>query len=301
MIKLKNVLYTYALGTPFEKTALTGLNIEIKEGEFIAVAGRTGSGKSTLIQLISGLITPTSGVVSVDEVDLQSRNKLEALMARRKVGIVFQYPEEQLFEQTVEADVGFAPINLGCSAEEVSERVKASLDRVGLDYDKYRLKEPHNLSGGQKRRVAIAGVLAMNPKYLILDEPTAGLDPKARRELMQMTKKLHSGGVTVIMVSHNMDEIAGFAKRLIVLSKGKLIVDATPREVFANAEILTAAGLKKPTAAQVLTELKTAGVDIDTNVLTIDEAEEQIRNAARHNAGAVLPWKVSSTQIRPAC
>lgn len=285
-IEIKGVSYTYMKKTPFEKIALSDINLKINEGEYLAIAGHTGSGKSTLIQLPAGLIKPTVGTVVVDDVDLNSKDKTSVRAARLKVGIVFQYPETQLFEETVEKDIAFAPKNLNLSEEEIKSRVVTSMELVGLSYDDLKDISPFKLSGGQKRRVAIAGVLAMQPKYLILDEPTAGLDPKAHRELMQNLNNLHKKqNVNIILVSHSMDDIAKFADRLVILSQGRILADGVPSEIFQNDDILQRAGLAPPSAMQYLKKLKASGLDISTNAMTIDEAEEILVKFIKNKRG----------------
>ena len=276
-IELTDVTYTYMKKTPFEKTALSNINLKVAEGEYIAIAGHTGSGKSTLIQIMAGLIKTSEGNIKIDEVDLNGKNKTEIRKARLKVGIVFQYPETQLFEETVEKDIAFAPHNLNLDETEINNRVKESMKLVGLSYEELKDKSPFNLSGGQRRRVAIAGVLAMRPKYLILDEPTAGLDPKAREQMMQNIKILHEREkVTIILVSHSMDDIARFAGRVIVLNQGKILADGNPRDVFAKTDILKTAGLAPPSSTQLLLTLKENGIDVNTDLITIDEAEQEL-------------------------
>lgn len=260
--------------TPFEKTALENVNLKVEAGEYIAIAGHTGSGKSTLIQLMAGLIKPTVGSVIIEATDLSSKNKTAVRAARLNVGIVFQYPETQLFEETVEKDIAFAPKNLNLDEVEVKRRVVDSMKLVGLSFEDLKDISPFDLSGGQKRRVAIAGVLAMQPKYLILDEPTAGLDPRARNELMKNISELHKRGVTIILVSHSMDDIAKFAKRVIILSGGRILADGSPREIFNNIEILQRAGLAPPSSIQFLLNLNKFGLNLSTNAITIDESEE---------------------------
>lgn len=269
MIGVKNVSYTYAEKTPFEKTALREISFSVSEGEFLAIAGHTGSGKSTLIQIIAGLIDLKAGAVEVDGESISEKS------ARRKIGIVFQYPEHQLFEETVAKDIAFGPRNFGLSETEIAKRVEESMKFVGLDA---ALKDvsPFELSGGQKRRVAIAGILALKPKYLILDEPTAGLDPKARRNLMAEIKKLHRAGVTIIFVSHSMEDIANLASRVVVLAQGKILFDGAPRKLFAQEKILDAAGLLPPPVTQLMLELNRAGLSVDAGAITLDEAEREI-------------------------
>ena len=264
--------------TPFEKTALFNVNIKISENEYTAIAGHTGSGKSTLIQIMSGLIKPTLGNVCIDEIELCSGDKKSVHNARLKVGIVFQYPETQLFEETVEKDISFGPKNLGLDEMEIQNRVKNSMKTVGLPYDELKDMSPLKLSGGQQRLVAIAGVLAMSPKYLILDEPTAGLDPHARKELMQKIKSLHDNQhLTPVLITHNMDDITKYAQRMVVLSQGKILIDDVPRKVFNAVDILKNAGLALPSAARLLRELRSKGLNISSNAIDVDECEKIIK------------------------
>lgn len=274
MIEIVGVSYTYAAKTPFEKNALRGISFSVNEGEFLAIAGHTGSGKSTLIQIIAGLIDLKTGAVEVDGENIREK------LARRKIGIVFQYPEYQLFEETVAKDIAFGPRNLGLSEAEIAARVDEAMKFVGLDAALKNVS-PFELSGGQKRRVAIAGILALKPKYLILDEPTAGLDPKARTKLLAEIKKLHRAGVTVIFVTHSMEDIANLARRVVVLSQGRLLFDGEPRELFSRAEILDEAGLMAPPVTQVVLELNRAGLNVDAGVITLDEAEQKILAALK--------------------
>lgn len=279
-IALEHIEYIYMPKTPFERRALQDVSAVIEEGSFTAIAGHTGSGKSTLLQHLNGLLHPTKGRVLVDGVDLQPADKKArpaAKEARRKVGMVFQYPEQQLFEETVEADVAFGPQNLGCTEEETRQRVQEALQLVHLDYDMYAKRSPFQLSGGQMRRVAIAGVLALRPKYLVLDEPTAGLDPRGREELIATIRQLHEEqGMTILFVSHNMDDIARLADHLLVLNQGRLAFDGTPRAAFADEKMLRAAGLRPPHVMTLMQELRAAGLPIREDALTIDEAERAI-------------------------
>ena len=265
MIEVKNIGYTYMKKTPFEKTALENISFTVNEGDFFAIAGHTGSGKSTLIQIIAGLIDLQSGTVEVDG----GKN------FHGKIGMVFQYPEHQLFEETVEKDISFGPRNFGLSEEEISARVDEAMRQVDLDKNLKNVS-PFELSGGQKRRVAIAGILALKPKYLILDEPTAGLDPKAKKNLLAEIKKLHKSGVTIIFVSHSMEDIANLANRVLVLAQGKILFDGTPKKLFAQEKILAQAGLMPPPITQLIQELNRAGLKIDTEIITLDEAEKEI-------------------------
>lgn len=274
-ITIKHLTHIYNEGMPFEKIALEDINIEINKGEFVGIIGHTGSGKSTLIQMFNGLLKPTKGQVLINGEDINGEqvNKKEV---RQKVGIVFQYPEYQLFEMTVKEDVAFGPKNLGLSNEEIEKRVAEAINAVGLDASYYD-KSPFELSGGQKRRVAIAGVLAMGPEILILDEPTAGLDPKGRDELFKQLKEMHQNlGLTVVVISHSMEDMARYAKQLIVLYKGKIAYEGTPREVFAHGEKLETIGLAMPQIRYIMEALKAKGMAVSEDVLTVEEAAQQI-------------------------
>lgn len=279
MIELKNASLTYAVGTPFERKAVDNLTLTIEEKKFTAIAGHTGSGKSSLVQMIAGLIEPTSGQILIDEVDLNSENKIAVRDARRKIGMVFQYPEHQLFEETVEKDIAFGPRNFGCDEEEISKRVRESLELVGLDFETVHEKSPLELSGGQRRQVAIAGVLALKPKYLIFDEPTAGLDPSAREQLLKKISQLKSQ--TIILISHSMDDIARLADRLIVLKNGNCLADDEPRKIFQRKDVLTEAGLSQPRILQLLENLHSAGISVKTEAIRIDEGLEEISSVLK--------------------
>jgi len=275
LLKLENVTYQYNIGTPGEVTALENICLDIDRGEYIGLIGHTGSGKSTLIQHLNGLIRPTSGRVLFEGEDIwgegYSRQQL-----RFHVGLVFQYPEHQLFETDVITDVCFGPKNMGLSAEEAKERAAAALRAAGAEEDIYE-KSPFELSGGQKRRVAIAGVLAMEPDVLILDEPTAGLDPRGRKEILTLIDDLHaSRGMTIILVSHSMEDVADHAGRLIVMNKGKTAFDAVPKEVFAHYKELEAMQLSAPQVTYVMHALKERGLPVDINASTVAEAKESI-------------------------
>lgn len=280
-IKLENVSYTYQPGTPFETHALKDINLEIKEGEFLAVIGHTGSGKSTLIQHLNGLIKPTQGNVFVDDLKLWEKTT-DKKKVRSKVGVVFQYPEHQLFEDTVLKDVSFGPKNLGLSDLEIEKRVREALNIVNLDFEEIKDKSPFNLSGGQMRRVAIAGVLAMSPSYLVLDEPTAGLDPKSRDEILEEIKNLHDKlNITIILVSHSMDDVAKYADRIIVMHNTEIEMIGTPEKIFRKYKELQKIGLDIPTVTKLLYELKDKGLDVNTDIINIIEAKEEIVRVLR--------------------
>jgi len=284
-IKIENLNHIYMKRTPFEKKALDDVSFEIEEGEFVALIGHTGSGKSTLIQHINGLLKPDSGKIIIDGEDITSK-KMNLNHIRKKVGLVFQYAEYQLFEETIEKDIAFGPGNLGLSDDDINDRVKKTMEIVGLDYETYKDKSPFEISGGQKRRVAIAGVVAMEPKVLILDEPTAGLDPKGRDDILYQIKELHRRlKITVILVSHSMEDVAKVADRIIVMDNGKNIIDGKPSEVFRQVETLEKVGLAVPQVTYLVKRLNEAGFSIDQNVFTIEQAKQEIlkniRGAAR--------------------
>lgn len=258
------------------KEALTNVSLEIGDGEFVGIIGPTGSGKSTLIQHFNGLLLPSEGKVYVDGVDLTDKStQLRAI--RQKVGMVFQYPEHQLFGETVLEDVGFGPRNGGLEEAEVIRRVRQALSYVGLNFDELKDHSPFELSGGQKRRVAIAGVLAMEPSVLILDEPTAGLDPQGREQILKEIKGLHTQrGITVVLVTHSMEDVARLVDRLIVMERGRVALDGTPVEVFRQAEHLQELGLGVPQVTELMHELKSRGLAVNTDIFTVEEAEEEI-------------------------
>ena len=283
-IILQDVTYTYMPGTPFERTAIENVSIEIPSGKITAIAGHTGSGKSTLIQHLSGLLKPSNGKVLVDDVDINIKNNNESKMARRQVGMVFQYPEQQLFEETVEADIAFGPRNLGLTEEEISVRVKEAMEFVNLDYDTYAKRSPFQLSGGQMRRVAIAGIIAMHPKYLVLDEPVAGLDPRSKEELLKRIRKLHEKqGITIVFISHNMEDIANMSDKVIIMNQGKILLEGSPKEVFdmSQADDILLAGLLPPKTAIILDELNRGGLKVDTSAYTVEKGVELIYQALK--------------------
>lgn len=277
-IKIQDLNYTYSTGTAFEKHALKDINLEIPDGQFIGLIGHTGSGKSTLIQHLNGLLRGTSGSIFYNGKSIYGEG-YQMKDLRSKVGLVFQYPEHQLFEIDVFHDVCFGPKNLGLSMEEVEERAREALDQVGLGHEFYK-KSPFELSGGQKRRVAIAGILAMKPEVLILDEPTAGLDPRGRDEILDQVAMLHrERKITVILVSHSMEDVANYVERIIVMNRGEVLFDQAPAEVFAHYKELEAVGLAAPQVTYVTQKLKETGWDIDTSVTTIEEAKQAILKA----------------------
>ena len=269
-ITVKNLSYTYLPGTPFEHKALKDVNFEIADGEFVGIIGHTGSGKSTLIQVISGLLKGASGQVLVDGVDYLSK-KADRRQLRRTVGVVFQYPEYQLFEETVEKDVAYGPRKMGVPESELQSRVRVALEHVGIDYELDKDTSPFSLSGGQKRKVAIAGVLAMEPSILIMDEPIAGLDPMGRESFMQLTKNLNEVGITILMISHNMDNLAEYAGRVLVMNQGELVMNGTPQEVFSREEELLSAGLDLPEAAKLARQLRAQGMEVPAGIIRYDQ------------------------------
>jgi energy-coupling factor transport system ATP-binding protein len=275
-IQVRGLKHVYSPGLPDEQLALDNINFDIYDGETVAVVGHTGSGKSTLVQHLNGLLKPTEGTITVGGVEITAPGT-SMLEVRRRVGLVFQYPEYQLFEETVAADVAFGPKNLGLTDDEVNSRVRDAIELVGLDYDEIKDRSPFELSGGQKRRVAIAGVIAMKPQVLILDEPTAGLDPGAHRDILDMIEEIKeiSGNIT-IFVSHNMADVAALADKVMVMDKGRLLMMGTPREVFAQKDRLKEAGLSVPPVTELMAELKEKGAAVDDTVLSLKEAEEEI-------------------------
>ncbi|CEN21173.1 energy-coupling factor transporter ATPase [Paraclostridium sordellii] len=281
-IIIENLTHIYNEGMPFASKALDNINLTIEDGDFVGLIGHTGSGKSTLIQHLNGILKPSTGRILINEVDITDKN-LNLTDIRKKVGVVFQYPEYQLFEETVEKDIAFGPSNLGLEEEEIIKRVKTSMEAVGLDYDEFKDKSPFELSGGQKRRVAIAGVIAMNPEVLILDEPTAGLDPKGRDEIFELIKMLHDEkNMTIILSSHSMDDMAKLVKNIIVMNAGKVEFMGSTREVFENhSNRLKEIGLDIPQVLELCNKLREKGFDIKTDILTIEEAKKEIIRVMR--------------------
>ena len=285
-IELKEVTYCYMPGTPYERYALRQVSVSIQDGSFTAIAGHTGSGKSTLVQHLNGLLQPSSGQVLVDGIDLKGTDKearSAAKAARRRVGMVFQYPEQQLFEETVEKDVAFGPKNQGLDPGLVQGRVEEAMNLVGLDYASFRNRSPFQLSGGQKRRAAIAGVLALHPRYLVLDEPTAGLDPCGREDLIRMIQKLHRDWkLTIVFISHSMEDVARLADSVILMNHGKCVIQDDPDTVFSRDDLLQAAGLRPPHIQRLLRKLQAAGVPVQTRAKNIEECLARIREGLKH-------------------
>ena len=276
MIEIKNLTYTYEQGTGYEVHALNGVSTRIPDGQFIGLIGHTGSGKSTLIQHLNGLMKATTGDILVDGTSIYSEH-YDMRKLRSTVGLVFQYPEHQLFETTVLKDVMFGPKNLGLSDDAAKERARKALELTGLSGERFENASPFDLSGGQKRRAAIAGVLAMEPKVLILDEPTAGLDPRGRDEILSLIRDLHERRkMTVILVSHSMEDVAQYVERIIVIDSGKIRFDGTPREVFRHYRELEALGLAAPQVTYLMHDLADAGFIVDTDAITVDEARDSI-------------------------
>ena len=285
-IVVRELTHVYMQNTPFEAKALEDVNWSIENGEFWGLIGHTGSGKSTLVQHLNGLLKPTSGEIVVDDIVLHSKGtKLKDI--RQRVGLVFQYPEHQLFEETIESDIAFGPKNMGLPPEEVTRRVKEAMDLVGLDYDKLKGGSPFELSGGQMRRVAIAGVLAMEPQVLILDEPTAGLDPRGRDEILQEISELRErGNITVILVSHSMEDIARLVDKIAVMHQGKMVLTGSAREVFMNHERLISMGLGIPQVTELMIKLEQRCKGISPSALTVEEARLEILRALRRESHA---------------
>ena len=260
-IKLEGLSHTYQGGSPFQSTALHDVNLVIEDRDLLALIGHTGSGKSTLAQHLNGLLQPTSGRVLLDGQDINEKSSDKRAL-RFAVGLVFQYPEHQLFEETVKKDIGFGPRNMGLGEAEVDARVREAMDKIGLPYDEIAEKSPFELSGGQMRRVALAGVLAMRPRILVLDEPTAGLDPRARDFLLNDVRRLHAEGTSVVMISHSMDDVARLATRVAVLEKGRLVMEGSPGEIFARVDKLSAMGLDVPQASRLRYLLAESGIEL---------------------------------------
>ena len=275
-IEVKGLTHIYNEGLPHESVALEGVTFSAQDGQLVGIIGHTGSGKSTLVQHLNGLLKPKSGSIVVGGTDITSDGVVMRDI-RKKIGLVFQYPEYQLFEETVAKDVAFGPANLGLSEAEIDECVKEAIEMVGLDYENVKNVSPFELSGGQKRRAAIAGVIAMKPEVLILDEPTAGLNPKAHADILNMVETIHRKSKNIIfLVSHNMNDIARMSDKVLVMNHGRLVMDGTPAEVFSREEELKSMGLALPDSMDIMMRLKKAGMDINTDCLTMDEAAEEI-------------------------
>lgn len=279
-IKLANVNYTYMTGTPFERQALKDVSLNIDKGEILAIIGHTGSGKSTLVQHLNGLIKPVRGKVTIDDIDIAGRGS-DAKAARQQVGMVFQYPEHQIFAETVYDDIAFGPRNRGFSAEEVDKQVHEAMAFVGLDFETFADRSPFQLSGGQMRRVAIAGVVAMNPDYLVLDEPSAGLDPRSRNAVFKEILALHKErGVAIVLVTHSMEEAAKYAHRMLVINKGEVLFDGKPAEIFsAHKEELVAVGMDEPPIYKLSNLLRAKGLDIAEGIADGAELVKNIKKA----------------------
>lgn len=284
-IEVRNITHIYSEGLPHESLAIDDVSFDVADGEFVGIIGHTGSGKSTLVQHLNGLLKPKSGTIVVGGEEITAPG-VPMTKIRKKIGLVFQYPEYQLFEETVEKDVAFGPKNLDLSEEEVAEAVRRAIGLVGLDYEEIREKSPFELSGGQKRKVAIAGVIAMRPEVLILDEPTAGLDPKAHKEILQMIQEIHrEENSIIILISHNMNDIAGLSDKILVMEQGRLVMCGTPEEVFARDEELATMGLELPETAKLVRDLRCVGVPVEGSIFTIDQAEEAIFRAFAGGGG----------------
>ncbi|MBQ3541022.1 MAG: energy-coupling factor transporter ATPase [Phascolarctobacterium sp.] len=279
-INLTNVFYTYMTGTPFERQALNDVSVSIEKGEILAIIGHTGSGKSTLVQHLNGLLKPSSGKVTIDDIDISGRGG-EAKKARQQVGMVFQYPEHQIFAETVYEDIAFGPRNRGFSAEEVDKQVHEAMAFVGLDFDTFAKRSPFQLSGGQMRRVAIAGVVAMNPDYLVLDEPSAGLDPRSRNAVFKEILALHKErGIAIVLVTHSMEEAAKYANRMLVINKGKILFDGKPAEIFSqHKDELVAVGMDEPQVYKLSALLRSKGLDIAEGITDSAELVKNIKKA----------------------
>ena len=285
-IVIEHLNYVYMSGGPYETHALDDVSLTIEDGEFVGLIGHTGSGKSTLVQHLNGLLLPSSGKITVDGLDIADK-ATDRRAIRRKVGLVFQYPENQLFEETVEKDIAFGPRNLGLDEAEIARRVKDAMRKVALDYDALHERSVFELSGGQMRRVAIAGVLAMEPRTLVLDEPCAGLDPRGREEILGLIRDLHRDtGATIVMVSHSMDDVASLAERVIVMNHGKVAMDGAPRDVFSRGAQLRAIGLDVPQAVLLADKLRERGFDVPQGVYRVEEIKAVIEGIVGKGARA---------------
>ena len=285
-IVIEHLNYVYMSGGPYETHALDDVRLTIEDGEFVGLIGHTGSGKSTLVQHLNGLLLPSSGKITVDGLDIADK-ATDRRAIRRKVGLVFQYPENQLFEETVEKDIAFGPRNLGLDEAEIDRRVRDAMRKVALDYDALHERSVFELSGGQMRRVAIAGVLAMEPRTLVLDEPCAGLDPRGREEILGLIRDLHRDtGATIVMVSHSMDDVASLAERVIVMNHGRVAMDGAPRDVFSRGAELRAIGLDVPQAVLLADRLRERGFDVPQGVYRVEEIKAVIEGIVGKGARA---------------
>lgn len=278
-IIVKDLNFTYGRKTPFEKKALTGVDLTVNDGDFLGIIGHTGSGKSTFIQHLNALIIPQEGTVTVEDIILSNAKKPKPDLKRLRsiVGMVFQYPEYQLFDETVEKDVSFGPKNLGLDKDEIGQRVKEAIELVGLDYESIKDRAPFELSGGRKRRVAIAGVIAMRPKVLILDEPTAGLDPFGKEQILKMITDIkEKSGTTIIVISHDVNEITRYATRIVVFNEGKVLYDLPMKELFKHSTELVSIGLEIPKAVEIANKIRERGIDISDDIVTIDDLVKEI-------------------------
>lgn len=284
LVEIRNVSFTYGLGTPYQENALSDVSLEIGDSGFVGIIGPTGSGKSTIIQLMNGLLKPDSGEVILDGTSLSQIKGAELKRIRSKVGLVFQYPEQQIFEETIAQEIAFGPKNLGLSKEETEARVIEAMGFVGLDYQEYQNRSPFSLSGGQMRRIAIAGILAMKPEILILDEPTAGLDPQSRRDILDRISEIRKQWeMTVVLVSHSMEDIARLTEKIFVLNEGKLILEGTPKEVFAHPELLRRLGLEIPAMTELMFSLTAQGIPVRKDIFTEPQARDEL---LKHLRGA---------------
>lgn len=275
-IQVKNITHIYSEGLPHESKAIDDVSFDIDDGQFVGLIGHTGSGKSTLVQHLNGLLKPKSGSIFIGGKDITESDVILRDI-RRKVGLVFQYPEYQLFEETVERDISFGPVYLGLEKEEIEKRVMEAMLFVGLDFEEFRARSPFELSGGQKRRVAIAGVLAMKPEVLILDEPTAGLDLNAHSAILEMIEQIHEAeNNIIILISHNMNDIAAMAEKILVMEKGSLIMEGTPREIFSHRDELNGMGLAVPDITEIMNRLNEKGVHVRKNIFDVETAADEI-------------------------
>lgn len=275
--------YTYLPGTPFEHHALKDVSLTIEDGSFVGIIGHTGSGKSTLMQMMSGLLKPDNGEILLDGKNIFDKST-DKKWLRSTVGVVFQYPEHQLFEETIERDIAFGPLKMGVKEPELTERIKEAMQLVNLDYEEYKDKSPFELSGGQKRKVALAGVLAMRPRVLLMDEPIAGLDPQGRESLMQLTRTLNAQGVTIVMISHNMDGLAEYADRVIAMRRGEVFLDGAPHEVFAQHEKIYAMGMGLPEVCRMVYLMNKRGMNVPTDIIRFAELKQYLAERFGGNA-----------------